>query len=128
MLGKLIAEIAIYALKSKRLTSDDKAIVMAQLLANLGAIPTKSVIHFDAKGALLVNGRALSMEHLGIFIESCKGLKESFARKLIRDQITFAAIEMGVHKGLNPDMILFSKAALWVIQEEESLINSICEY
>lgn len=123
MLEKIIAKIAVFALRTKRLSGEQKAIVTSALLDNLHAFPLRDIIKIDDSGNLIVKGRTLDAEQKISFRESGSALKNSFARRLIHDQITFKAINIGVHAGVNTDAIVFSKAALWILQEENQLIN-----
>lgn len=123
MLGRIIAQITVWALRSKRLSGEQKAVVTSALLDNLYTFPIRDIITFDEVGGIRVKGRTLDTEQKIRLRESASGLKNSFARRLIHEQMTFKAINMGVHQGLNPESIVFSKAALWVIQEENELIK-----
>lgn len=124
---KLLAKITAWILRSNRFTGDSKAIVMNALLDNLDALPIRSVMTFDQYGTLRVNGKELNIEQAIAMRDGAMALLDSQVRKLINEQITFKAVEMGVHNGLNPDTILFSKAALWVIQEEAKLLSTIAK-
>lgn len=123
----MLSKLVIWLLKSNTLSGDDKVKVTNALLKNIGALPLRSTISFDNNQTLHINGKKLDMEHATIFVDSCRSLKESFARQVIREQVKFLAIEIGVHQALNSEQVMFSKAALWVIQEEDKIINSIVD-
>lgn len=127
MLGKIIAKITVRALRSKRLEAEDRAKCLAALLDNLQAIPIRGVITFNQQGTIAINGRPLEPEQAKLFAESARAMLDSFARKIIREQVAFQAVEMGVHQGLTPEMIVFAKAALWVMQEEQKLLEQIIQ-
>ena len=93
---------------------------------NLQAINIKDIIKIDEQG-IRINGRQLETEQAIQLRESVIQLQNSYARKVIREQVAYEAIKMGIHNGLNPDMILFAKAALWYDQAENQLIQSISE-
>ena len=126
MFGHLIAKLTVFALRSKRLSGNDKALVTTALLDNLQAINIKDIIKIDEQG-IRINGRQLETEQAIQLRESVIQLQNSYARKVIREQVAYEAIKMGIHNGLNPDMILFAKAALWYDQAENQLIQSISE-
>lgn len=125
MLSNLITKIALYALKTKRLSGEQKAKVTSALLDNLLTIPITDIIKFEPNGQILIDGKPLDMERAQTFRESCQALHGSMARKVIEEQIKYKAIKMGIHDGLTPDMIVFSKAALWVISEENKLLSTL---
>ncbi len=76
-------------------------------------------------GALIVRGEAMSPEEYGAFSASLKGYRDSYARTVIRDQLKWLAINQGIHSCQSNEQLLFAKAALWLINQEEKLINSI---
>lgn len=122
---KILVKIVMYLLKSNKVTGENKNKILSYLLQNIQAIPIRDVIKFDVDGTLKINNRALEMEQAIAFRDSARVLKDNFAKKLIQDQLTYEAIQMGVHQGLNSEMIMFSKCALWLIQEENKLLNDI---
>ncbi len=125
MLGKIITKITIFALRSKRLSGEQKAEVTSALLDNLVAFPISDIVKIDENGVLKVKGRTLDIDQMIALRESAISLKESFARKLIKDQMKFLAINLGVHQGISTDTITFAKACLWVIQEEDKLVDTL---
>lgn len=127
MLAKIIVKIALFSLKCRILSGEQKAAVTSALLDNMLVVPIKDIVKIDETGTLLLNGKNLDLEQAIMFKDSVVSLKNSYARKFINQQITFNAINLGVHSGMNTDMIVFSKAALWVIQEEEKLLSTIAQ-
>jgi hypothetical protein len=124
MLERLITKLTVFCLRRKTLSGEQKASVLSALLNNLGALPIQDIISVDAVGAIKIYGKNLEPEQFISFREGVIALKESPARKLINDQIKFLAINLGIHNGLNTETIVFSKAALWLIQEEEKLLST----
>lgn len=127
MLSRLLAKVIVLALRSTRITGEDKAMVTTVLLDNMGALPFRDAITFDVQGGVYVNQKKLNQEQMIAFKESCNGLRNSFARNLIHEQIKYSAVKMGVHEGLNPDMILFAKAALWYSEQEDKMISTLID-
>lgn len=125
MLAKIIAKITVLALRSKSLKEEQKSYVLSALLDNMVFFPIQDVIATDKNGNLRVNGKKLDAEQIIAFRESATALKESFARKIIKDQMVFKAINLGVHMGINTESIAFSKAVLWILQEENILIETL---
>lgn len=127
MLSRLLSRVLVLALRSSRITGEDKAYITTMLLDNIGALPFRDTITFDLQGNVYVNQKRLNQEQLIALKESCNGLSNSFARNLIHEQVKYSAVKMGVHEGLNPDMILFAKAALWYCEQEDKLISTLMD-
>lgn len=125
MLQRLIATLAVKLLRSHKLTGEQKAKVTSALLDNIGALPIRKIFTFTQQGTILVNGKELTIEQAIALRDSARGFKDSYARRLIHDQLRFLAVEMGVHTGLNADMIMFSKAMLYNFEQEQELIDML---
>lgn len=125
MLERVITNICLWALSNKRLSGVQKGRIMSALLKNIYAIPVQKVVAFEPDGGILIGGKALDREHSILFRESCISLSDNFARKIIQQQVSYDAIQMGVYQALTPEMILFAKAALWHQQEENKLLSTI---
>lgn len=125
MLGDFIAWLTVKALKSKTLSGQAKMKVTNALLDNVGSLPLKNSIVFDEMGTIMLNGKPLEVDTAIAFRESALALQDSFARKIVREQVRFLAIQMGIYQGLSPDTILFAKAALWYGEQEDKLLSQI---
>jgi hypothetical protein len=125
MLNNFITKIALYLLKKNTLSEKNKAKVLGALLENIGALPLRTVIHFDEKGTLKINGKALSIEQAVALRDSAIAYKDSFAGQLVDEQLRFLAVELGVHQGITLERIIFSKAALWLIEEKKRIIDTL---
>lgn len=111
-------------LKKTDLTLEDRTALTTALLNKLVALPISNMIVFTPKG-VMINNRELEVEQAVNFRMSVLALKDNNARKIIHEQIKYLAINTGVHNGLNQDSIMFSKAALWCLQEEEKLLEQV---
>jgi len=127
MLNKIITKLVILALKSKKITGQNKASVLNALMENIGMLPTQKIITFDQYGTLLLKGKPLVVEQALTFKQGAMALKDNEVRKVLNEYKKWLAVEMGVHQGLNPEMILFSKACLYLIQEEEKMLEQIIQ-
>ena len=124
-MNSIIAKITVWLLKRKDISIEDKTFLTAAILQNLHALPIRSIINFNEQGTLLIQGKALEMDQVKQIRESAVAGLRSVARKLIRDQISFEAIKKGVHEGMTPEQVLFSKAVLWWGEQEELLYHSL---
>ena len=103
---------------------EDRVVITAALIEKINALPIGNSIVLTEKG-IQINGRDLETEQVINFKESCIALNDNYARKIINQQLKFMAIIEGVHKGLSPEQLSFSKAALWLIEQEQALIEKI---
>lgn len=124
---KLVTSLVLWLLKKESITGEDKNRVVSALLQNIHAYPIRDVIQLSYDRAARINGRELSTEQTIALRESCKALNDNWSRKVIHEQLQFEAIKLGIHNGLNPDTLMFSKAILWTIQEEQKLIEKLAE-
>tara|TARA_R110000868_G_C10971076_1_gene769959 strand:+ start:9048 stop:9455 length:408 start_codon:yes stop_codon:yes gene_type:complete len=107
------------------LSQEERLLALNWLNKSLNTFPLEDVIKYRQDGALLANGKALSIEQMVSFRESLTALKSNFAFQIIADQILFLAISEGIHKGLNTDMIMFSKSAIWFIQKFKEVLDKL---
>ena len=118
------ADKLIKALKKANLTLEDRTALTTVLLDKLQALPLQSTIIVTPNG-LIINGKELDVDQVINFRESCVALKENYARKVITEQVKYLAINIGVHNGLTNEQILFSKSALWNLQQIDNLLDQI---
>jgi hypothetical protein len=121
MLSRLIA----WLIRRNTFKGEAKNRVLAALLSNIGALPIQDIIKFDPQGTVYINDKKLDIEQAISFKESADALKESVARKIIREQIKYLAVKYGIHDGLSTETIMFSKAAFWIMEEEDKLIERL---
>lgn len=127
MLSKLITTLCLKLLKSAKITADDKARIINAFLSKIHTLPTRDVFSFDEMGGLKIRNKPLTVEQVLLLKDSAMTLRDSYARNLINEQMTYEAIKMGVYQGMNSDMILFSKAWLYTIEQENKLIAQITD-
>ncbi len=116
-----ITKLVIWLLKNSRLGNEDRQLLTAALLTKLGALPVRARITADEVGKYYVDGRELNLETAQKLRETSKAMLHNFARRFVREQVTFMAIKMGVHENTSPEQGLFAKSALWNFQEEDEL-------
>lgn len=109
--------------QKSKISLEDRNALLSAILNKLQALPIDDVVVVTKDGNVLINNKKLEIGQAMHFKESCMALKENKARQVFHDQIKFLAINMGVHQGLNTEMIMFCKAALWCLQQEDELLN-----
>jgi len=123
MLSKLLTKIIIWALKTTKITGEDKARITTALLNNIDALPIRDAISFDADGTILIRGKKLELEQIQNLKTGASVLKDNFARKLIEEQLLYECSKIGLHQGVNTEQIVFSKACVWCLQQMDRFID-----
>lgn len=94
-------------------------------MESINALPIKDVITFGPQGIILVNDRPLTKEQLILLKNGADALEKNWTYKLIKEQVTYQAIKMGLHQSISLDATFVAKAAIWVQQEERKLIDRL---
>ena len=110
--------------KKAKLSLEDRVALTTAILNSLSVLPIDDAIVIKPD-AIIINGKPLDTEQMVQFTESCKALKDNKARQVFNEQIKFLAINMGVHQALTVEQMMFSKAAIWCLQQLETLLDKI---
>lgn len=127
MWGRLCTRTVIALLKWVRLDNESRQLLTSALLDKLGAIPVHARITVDDAGQVFVDGRPLTLEASRQMHDASKAMLNNFARRFVREQVTYMAIQKGVHQNISPEQGLFAKAALWFFQEEDELYRKFAQ-
>ena len=119
-----IVDKIIKQLNKKTLTIEDKTALVTALIAKLPALPLRETVEIGRNG-IVINGKKLEPEQIINFREACIILKDNFAYKVIREQLRYLAINRAVRQAVTMDESLFSKAALWILKEEDDILDLI---
>lgn len=122
MIEKLIIKLTIFLLK-KDLSEASRNKLITCILDKLYVLPLKEIIVRDEQGTFLVSGKPLELEKLMILRESARSALQSVALKLINEQVLFNAVTIGVHRVEKPEQLMFSRAAIWWGQQQDSLLK-----
>jgi len=116
-------KLCLWLLKRADLSLEDRNKLSTAILDSLQALPLRDIISVDETGSLLVNGRSVGIDEARLLREGARTLLNSPTRKVIRDQVAFQAITLGVHKVEKPEQMFFARAAIWWSQNEENLLK-----
>lgn len=125
MFGRFTSRFTVWCLKNARLSLEDRAFLTNHLLNKLAALPTCDIISVNETGALLIKGRSLSTEQIISLRESVEVLSKNYIRKVIREQVAFEAIKVGVHNSFSNETNFFAKTALWNQAKEQEILDNI---
>jgi hypothetical protein len=126
MFGNVITRIVIGALRCAKLSKENKVACYNALIDNSRAVPFRDII-VNKAGQIFVKGRPIDFSEQAALRESATFLLHNKARQLVHDQMTFMAINVGVHKAETLDQVLFSKAAIWFQQQEDALYRLLAQ-
>lgn len=127
LVSRLVTGIVIWCLKSIRLSNEDKQLLTGALLDKLGALPLRARIVIDESGQFFIDGKQIDLETSRRLHETSRTMLSNFARRFVREQVTFMAVHKGVHENTSPEQGLFAKAALWFLQEEDELYSKFAQ-
>lgn len=110
------------------LTQEEYALCTAVLLRKIRALPIRDILIFDEHGTIVsIAGRPLEIEVAMQLREGAKVMLRNPTRRVIRDQMRWLAISVGIHQGFNESQVIFAKAALWLDDEENKLYRLIAQ-
>ena len=119
-----ITEKLIKQLKKSNLTLEDRTALVTELLDKMNALPLSDVIVIG-QGTVSIQGRDLDTEQIIAFRENCIALKDNPAEKLINEQIRYLAQNLGVYKAQGINDMYFYKAALWILDQKQAILDKI---
>ena len=123
--SSLVTKLCLWAIRSTKIVGTDRTRIINALLGSINALPIKDAISFTLDGTLLIRGNKADLDQAQKIKQSADALKDNYFHKLLHEQVLHEANLIGLHKGLTPEDILFSKAAIWAILQEEIHINQI---
>lgn len=127
MVQKFITKVIARLLKNRNFSIENRTILVSALLDELNFIPSYAILELDEQGKILVEGKPLDSEQSVSIREGARALLNSPTYRLLRNQVAFQAVTVGVHTGDTPERIYFSKVALWWGLEEEKLIRLLAQ-
>lgn len=127
MWGRWGTRLAIALLKHSAISNADRQLLTTAMLDKLGALPLRARIIQDDAGKIFVDGKQVNLESAKRLHENSKTMLTNFARRFIREQVTWMAVQKGVHENTSPEEGLFAKAALWCLQEEDKLYREFAQ-
>ena len=110
--------------KKANLSLEDRAALTNILLEKLKAVPLENTFIIEG-GNVFINSKQMDPEQLINFRESCIALKDNVANKIIHEQIRYLASNLGVYKATTMEELVFYKAALWAINQQDVLLDKI---
>lgn len=117
-------EKVIKMLDKATLSLENRVALTTAILNKLNALPLSKSIIVD-NGKIFVRGIELDREQEVNFREGIAVLQNNFVHKLFNEQLRYQAINLGINVATSMDTLMFSKAALWVLEQEIKLVESL---
>ena len=118
-------KLLLWLLKQKKLSQKNRGLILNYLLERVEALPVKDILTYNLDGTVQVAGKDLTPEQLILLREGAIALEKNWTYRTIKEQLAYEAIKMGVHSALTVDMVLMSKAILWIQENEIALIKKL---
>jgi hypothetical protein len=122
---KIFTKIAVFLLKSSKISLEDKQKLTNAILIKLSALPLRDIIQVNESGTLTVNGKELDREATMVLRESAIAALQSRALGLVRDQVLYTSFVLAANKSINNEQLYFAKAAVWWQQEVDKILKSL---
>lgn len=121
----LLIRFLLWILKQKKPSQEARLLVMNHLIKGIGGLPIADVFTSDVDGTLMIRGKRVTVEQATLFQQAAEVLDDNVAYRLIKEQIAFEAIKFGIHSSLTFEMLMISKAAIWIQEQERNLIQTL---
>lgn len=95
------------------------------MLESVQGLPFRDVVTFDLDGTVYISGKKLDTDQSIRLREGIVSLSNNQAYKAIKEQIAYEAVKLGVNSSLSMDMVLMSKSALWLQEQEKRLVAEL---
>jgi hypothetical protein len=126
-MGRIAVWIVGKLLKSDLSTRDRNTLVI-HILDTLHALPLRDTIYVADDGTLIVNGRSLTLEEMKALRESARAALDNRALNLIREQVSYQAINVALASKAQLDIDLyFSRAAIWWGQQVDAKLALLAQ-
>ncbi len=115
----------IWIAKKTKKNQEQTSLIFNFLIADANLFYLKDIISYNINGTIKVKDRELNIEQAVALRESIVSLQNNWAYKIIKEQISYEAIKIGINKSFDMNGVLFAKAIIWINQQEEELIKNL---
>lgn len=112
---------------SRDLSLAERNLFTELVLDRLDALPLHDIITVGDEGELLINGSVVDLEKARDLHVLANAALDNKAEKLIDEQVMWAAMVNGLHKGDTPEKLYFYRAAIWFGQQRENLLRLLAQ-
>jgi hypothetical protein len=123
---KYLVKFTAWLLK-KDLSLKNRSILLSAVLKSSGVLPIYNIITSNDQGSLFINGNQVDMDKAIQLRESARGALNNQARKLVKEQVRYLAVTQGIHNANTFEQLFFSKAAIWLENEENKILEALAQ-
>jgi hypothetical protein len=127
MFGNIVTKLVIWLMRNTKFSTENRTLCTTALLDKLRAIPAHSIVSVDDSGRVYLNNKVVDAEKTNQIRQQAEDLLNHPLRQLVRDEVAFKAVKLGVHQANNIDEVYFSKAAIWQTQQEEEIYERLAQ-
>lgn len=115
------------SLAKNDLTLQQRNEIITYILTNLHALPLHGIITTNTEGEILIEGRSLNVEKVIQLREAARIALDNKALKIVHQEVLYAAVVGGLHKGKSDLDLLFYRAAIWFGQQLEVQLKILAQ-
>jgi len=127
MFRNIITHLVIWLMRNTKFSTENRVMCTNALLDNLHAIPSHDIVNVVSGGRIFLNGKPVDDDKTSQVRNQAKDLLEHPLRQLVREEVSFRAVKLGVHKANDLNEMFFSKAAIWQAQQEDEIYEQLAQ-
>lgn len=127
MFRNIVAKIVIWLMDNSNFSIEDRMLCTTALLNKLNAIPACDIVNVDDSGRIFVNGKPVDSDKITQIRQQAEDLLDNPLRQLVREEVSFRAVKIGVHKANDLKEIFFAKAAIFQAQQEDEIYERLAQ-
>ncbi len=127
MFRNIITYFVIWLMRNTKFSIENRVACTTALLDKLNAIPSHDIVNIDQSGRVYFNGKAVDADKVSQLKEQARDLLDNPLRQLVREEVSFRAVKLGVHKADNLEGVFFSKAAIYQAQQEDEIYERLAQ-
>lgn len=122
----MFVKLALWLLKKRELTLQERTLFTGIILDKLDAYPLRAIIENSEEG-ILINGKLVDFDKLRVLRDAAKAAIENQALNLIGEQVTWIAIQRGIHNADTPEKLYFYRAAIWFSEQLKAHLQILAQ-
>lgn len=112
-------------LHNNDLSREQRTELLNYFIKEINAFPIDDCVRILPTGAVLANGKVLTLEQREAFIQASRSLLSNTAFNIIADQCVYQAMKKGIHDSTHLDHLYFSKTALFFFDLFKTYLQKI---
>lgn len=118
--------LVLWALKTAKITGQDKTRITNALLANIGILSIKDAIYINEQNQIMVRGKPVTDVDMANSIrQGASAILDNGTRKIVKEQLRTEASKILLYQSKIPEDLLFAKAIVWVELTEDRIYQEL---